>query len=478
MTKISSLTEISSGVDVDADFLAIVDTSATTTKKVKPKKMLNGFGVTKGNILSTDGTDFGVLGVGSNNQVLTADSSQTYGVKWSTPESGGASGDMVYPLNVTIGDYTSPNAATASSTATPTATNDFTFSSSTGWTTTDATNWNVDTANTEIDFSVEGGNSALDRIYYDLGAGNVSDTAWVLRLHQVNFATQATYTNLGFALSSTTTDFDAAQDTLGCWLSDGGDANDYFYAAMGDGAAPTNSGNTMSGNFATGTDYYIELIRVSATSFTATIKTGSFSGTTIASFSVTPAATIAGLRYIKFWETGPDVPTGVKATGTIQRVEFFNGITSVPNYSAANTYDTSTSTYWKSNSEANPSIYFDLSGSVRDIASIALNIDKTNTSETQIKIRCSTDTTFTSGETVRTLNISDFTDDTWRFITINRLAADCRYVQVYGSSGSTATLALNEVKVYYSPTTTDWNRKHFHKYLDPTSATATSLDSN
>lgn len=135
---------------------------------------------------------------------------------------------------------------------------------------------------------------------------------------------------------------------------------------------------------------------------------------------------------------------------------------------------TAISGYWKSNSEANPRIYADL-GAAKDLAGLLINIDKTNTTETEIEIRASTDTTFTSPEVVRTILISDFTDDTDRFITIPRLSEDKRYVQIYGSSGSTVTLALNYVK-YLAPT--DFDRKHFHKYLDPTLTSANTLDSN
>lgn len=53
---------------------------------------LAGLAATKGNLYVGNGTAIVALGVGSNDQVLTADSGQTAGVKWATPASG--SGDL------------------------------------------------------------------------------------------------------------------------------------------------------------------------------------------------------------------------------------------------------------------------------------------------------------------------------------------------------------------------------------------------
>jgi len=203
------------------------------------------------------------------------------------------------------------------------------FSSSAGWTTTDASNFSVDTANSEIDFNVEGGTSAADRIYYDLGSGAVSDTSWVLRIHQLRFSSISTYLNLVLSLSSTTTSYTSSQYGIGVWFSDGGDPSDYAYVVRANGGGFSHLPNDFSGQFATNTDYYVEIIRNSATSVTVKVFTGGFSGTQLVSSTKDIASTITGLRYIKFLETQPDTPTGVRGTGTIQKVEFFNNVTSV-----------------------------------------------------------------------------------------------------------------------------------------------------
>ncbi len=49
---------------------------------------VNTAGVTKGNLLVADGTDYEAVAVGSNDQVLTADSAQSEGVKWADAAGG------------------------------------------------------------------------------------------------------------------------------------------------------------------------------------------------------------------------------------------------------------------------------------------------------------------------------------------------------------------------------------------------------
>lgn len=51
---------------------------------------------TKGDLLVFDGTDYERIGVGSNDQVLTADSAQTLGVKWAASAGGGGSSTKSY----------------------------------------------------------------------------------------------------------------------------------------------------------------------------------------------------------------------------------------------------------------------------------------------------------------------------------------------------------------------------------------------
>ena len=58
---------------------------------------------TKGDILSRSSSALGRLGLGSNDQVLTADSAQTLGLKWATPAGGGAKSFFVNSFDGHIG---------------------------------------------------------------------------------------------------------------------------------------------------------------------------------------------------------------------------------------------------------------------------------------------------------------------------------------------------------------------------------------
>lgn len=137
--------------------------------------------------------------------------------------------------------------------------------------------------------------------------------------------------------------------------------------------------------------------------------------------------------------------------------------------------DDSITTTWTSLSENNPNCHID-TGVAQEVVAIAIHLDRTLTTETQIKIRASTDTIFTDGETVRLINIVDFTDDTWRFIALPRLDIDKRYIQIFGV-GTSKVLSINEIK-YRAIATATINRSHFHRYVSPTSVSDNLLDSN
>lgn len=82
--KISDLTALTSASG--SDFIPIVDVSASETKKITVDNLITSnvadVLTTKGDVISYSGSDYVRVPVGSNDQVLTADSTVNAGVKW------------------------------------------------------------------------------------------------------------------------------------------------------------------------------------------------------------------------------------------------------------------------------------------------------------------------------------------------------------------------------------------------------------
>jgi len=191
---------------------------------------------------------------------------------------------------------------------------------------------NVNTTTEKLDFAMyrDGDN---DSAVYDLGAGNVSDTAWVLRW-KMNFTAVYASGNgnrLWFGLSSLpqTTNQDTNQDSIMMYQNhDGTDCFSTIYT--NNGALPQT--NTKNPDYATGTDYYCELKRTSSTTIESRMWTGGYGGTLLSnaedSVSNSAIGSVTDLRYIKmsniFASQGGSV-----ITGTIDDLEFYNGVTSV-----------------------------------------------------------------------------------------------------------------------------------------------------
>ena len=135
--------------------------------------------------------------------------------------------------------------------------------------------------------------------------------------------------------------------------------------------------------------------------------------------------------------------------------------------------DNSNATSWESSSESTPYVYFDMESDL-ELASIAINLNRTLTTVTNLTIEYSSDNTF-SGETVRTLAVSDFTDDTTRYINIPRNQDAKRYCKIAGVG--TGVLSINYLR-YKTEVSDVWSRRHYHTYLNPTSTSSNTLDSN
>lgn len=349
-------------------------------------------------------------------------------------------------LSTTIGDYSQPSAVVATSEdLSDEFTDDFssyadTTAGDAAWPTNDTTNLRVNPTTDVLTANLKAGNF-VGRVYYDLGAGVVSNTSWRLRwkwvIGTVTQGSDADNVHFLFGISNNT-ESNTPQDCIAIQLRINNSAKRYAAYDVDNGNSEGGGDASFSHTVAAET-IYVEILRISATAYTINLYSDSAYTTLIESQSGTCASTTDTLRYIKAWYIGAAGADHVFNT-TIDNIVF-----STDGYPIL-AIDNSTSTKWKSDSEATPAIYVDLA-STREIVAVALNIDKTATTVTAIKIRASTDTTFTDAENIAYVNISDFTDDTWRFLPNNFLADNRRYVQIIGVG--TGVLAINEIKVRY-----------------------------
>ena len=124
---------------------------------------------------------------------------------------------------------------------------------------------------------------------------------------------------------------------------------------------------------------------------------------------------------------------------------FKNGSpTSTVNLVATNAVDDDTGTLWANQNAGgtNPWIYVD-NGSTGNFNGIAIYPSSIST-ETEIKIQLSATTVFSDDS--RTITYSNLTNGSWNFIRFNN-SSGMRYARIYGSSGVSSRLAINEIKL-------------------------------
>jgi len=123
---------------------------------------------------------------------------------------------------------------------------------------------------------------------------------------------------------------------------------------------------------------------------------------------------------------------------------------------ASNAVDDNTATYWESTSETNPAIYVDMTSSTTT-SNFAV-YPNTLTTETEIKIQSSTNASDWTDK--RTITYSNLTEAAWNYIRFNLTTA--RYWRIYGNSGDAAVLAIDEIKVLDAVSDTDVRTLHGH----------------
>ncbi len=385
------------------------------------------------------------------------------------------SGDQQYPLTTTIGDYCIPCSATATSGGA------CIFSD----TLCNCCNWNVCNIGTDIafaccrvDFTVSGSGTNLDYIHADPFCEAISHQVYKGKFRFSTIVTGATCNvRLVFAMSSVTTDYDVG---TGDWAGICIVASASFCCCPEVTAKITDNGTMTSGPTSSifcwspvvCTDYWFKIEWNSNTNtLAASIYTAACCACLVETETITTgdATTADCVRFLHIGSrTGP--------TNANNLTGWVDCIISENPQNAVNAVDDCVCTTWTSLSENNPNIFID-TGAAQEIPSLAINLNRTLTTETQMQIRMSTTCCcFTDCDTVRTLNISDFTDDTYRFITLPRQCPDARYIQFYGFNDS-KVLSINEIK-YNTISLAVFEKGHFHKFLGPQSVVANELDSN
>jgi len=192
-------------------------------------------------------------------------------------------------------------------------------------------NAGVDTAGDELDFNWNADSTNMQTVY-DLGAGGV-DEKFVLRVHQLNFSAFVAASNticfFGLTKSDETLTTVTPDDAVMIVPRYASSAKDWRYSVYDnenfEGTAQ--DGTIDAEDPATSTDYYLEIIGHGNDVFEFNIyNDSSFSQLRFGTGKVSGIGSPRDLRYIKFANNGA-ASVGT-FTGTIQKVEFWNGVSS------------------------------------------------------------------------------------------------------------------------------------------------------
>ena len=200
------------------------------------------------------------------------------------------------------------------------------FSTNKGWVSNDTAKMNVNTSTSVFDFtSIRNGSAATA---YKALSKTASNDKWLLRFRYNMSSSNNNDARLFIGLSSTTGNYGSTEDWLGIIIASSSGHN--LWAIRGyDGVAVTiGSYDSFALTPVTGTNYYVELIRLSATSFKLNLYSDSTYSTLLDSVTHTIPSTLVGLSYLKIMNMNND-SAGYSMTGVIDDISFYNGVTSL-----------------------------------------------------------------------------------------------------------------------------------------------------
>lgn len=176
---------------------------------------------------------------------------------------------------------------------------------------------------------------------FDLGAGNVSETSWMLRFKiTIDTLVVPTGTNMGVQIGlrdvdETIDNVSTVTDYLNCSITNPTAGGALFRVRSGNGEGYTGGTQTTFTTVPSLGTYYFELIRNSAILGTLNIYSDAEYTSLIESNTVVMSAGIANLRYISVSGLDTNTTTSGSFTGTIDDMQFWNGKT-VPTISSTN----------------------------------------------------------------------------------------------------------------------------------------------
>tara|TARA_B100000029_G_scaffold514413_1_gene617127 strand:+ start:2234 stop:5524 length:3291 start_codon:yes stop_codon:yes gene_type:complete len=201
------------------------------------------------------------------------------------------------------------------------------FSSSTGWTTSPDSD-DIDIANNRIEFDTST-SGTVKQIYYDLGSGVTSTSAWVFRA-KVDFTTVTASGGYGsqFFIGLTSSTSTSNTDFAGIRYRVQASPNNDAWFVTGVNAMPTDASETAIVAPAVKT-YYLEMKRTSSSDITLTLYNNSdYTDAYQSTVTLTDGASLGDLRYIRVSIAGHSNASS-DIVGSVDDVAFYNGVTQV-----------------------------------------------------------------------------------------------------------------------------------------------------
>jgi len=215
-----------------------------------------------------------------------------------------------------------------------------TFGSTSGWSSND-THVFIDTANNMLEFECDD-NSTDEYINYDMGAGNISNTAWVMR-YEMTFRTF----NMSGADVNNALVVGCLDNASPSGIVSSGDGLSYSMQVSDSAHSIANVLQAVNGGSQSKSDvnndpfdkddigdyittFYMEIKRMSADLIEQRVYTTSDYSTTQlgTTMSRSTSSAVTALRYITILLDQPSSGVGDGYTGYIQNLKFYNGMTS------------------------------------------------------------------------------------------------------------------------------------------------------